>query len=201
MTVDIFGTRIQLNFSFFLTVTLMLLFCRQEVVLLCLLSSMLHEIGHLLFMIGFGRIPTLICFGAFGVRIEAASGTALSYGQEAWIAMGGIAVNALLALCGGIFYRVTCSVFSLQFLLVNVMIAGFNIIPVGTLDFARAIRCFLLRRMEDEKAEKILDRISYLSVSLLLAFAVIFSVFGTFNPSLIAVSLYLLVITFKKKWS
>ena len=64
------GTRVEVGFSFVLVVTAMLLFFEEKIVLLSVLSSVLHELGHLFLMILFKEKIERVVFGAFGVRIE-----------------------------------------------------------------------------------------------------------------------------------
>lgn len=201
MTLIVGNTRYRVDFSFSLTVTLMVLFCHDDTVLLCLVSSMLHETGHLAFMYIFHQRIESVTFGAFGVRIDRQFSTALSYKKEAVIAVGGICVNLLVAFMGAVYYYLTDSIFSLKFAAVNIVIAIFNSIPIETLDMGRVLRYTLLCFYDETKCRKILYVISVVSVNLLALVCIIYSFCFGVNLSLIAVTVYLYAITLFKKWS
>ena len=104
MEIKLNKTRFSLTFSFVAVLTLMLIFCNEEIVAVSIFSSFFHEGGHLFFMLLFGERPSSVCFGAFGIRIERYNDTFLQRKKEALIALGGIAGNCLLFVCGSCFY-------------------------------------------------------------------------------------------------
>ena len=69
MTLIVGNTRYRVDFSFSLTVTLMVLFCHDDTVLLCLVSSMLHETGHLAFMYIFHQPNNSIGNHSYNVNV------------------------------------------------------------------------------------------------------------------------------------
>ena len=164
-------------------------------------ASLLHEAGHLFFMYAYGEKILSVCFGAFGVRIDKASSSLISYKAEVFIALGGIIVNFLLAFLSIMYYYLMKSQSALTFSLINTLIAIFNCIPLYVLDMGRAVKGLLLMRYDEEKSEKLLRIISVIFVNLLAAGCCIYSAFIGVNVSLIAVTVYLYVITLFKKWS
>ena len=195
MRLRIGKSTLQFTFSFAAVVTLMLLLCDEEIVLVSLFSSLFHECGHLFFMIIFSDIPRLMIFGAFGIRIERAKGSKLSYKKEALIALGGIAGNLLLILCALIFYHLTLSIFSLELLAVNAFIAGFNLIPIRQLDAGRCMEALLRLHRSSADTEKILDIFSIVFCASLSVICVLYNVFFSLNISMIAVTVYLVLIS------
>lgn len=194
-------TRYRIDFSFALTVTLMLIFCDETTVIVCLISSMLHEAGHLAFMHLFKQKIADVTFGAFGVRINRLNTSSLSYKKEAVIAFGGIGVNLLIAFSSALFSYVRDSDFAYMLTAVNIFIALFNMIPVDTLDIGRVLRYTLLCIYDENKCDRILDIISIVSVNLLAVGCIVYTCVFSVNISLIAVTVYLYVITLFKKWS
>ena len=201
MTLIVNETRYRIDFTFALTVTLMLIFCDETTVIICLMSSMLHEAGHLLFMRLYRQKITDVTLGAFGVRINRVTTSALSYKKEAVIAFGGIGINLLLAFSGAVFYCVTSYDFAVLLTAVNIFIALFNMIPVDTLDIGRVLRYTLLCIYDENKCDRILSIISVVSVNLLAVGCIAYTAAFSVNVSLIAVTVYLYVITLFKKWS
>lgn len=201
MTLIVNDTQYKIDFTFALTVTLMLLLCKEETVIISLLSSLLHEMGHLGIMFFSGQKVKSVTFGAFGVRIDRQITTALSYKKEALIALGGILVNFIIAILGAIHYYLYGRVFSLKLMAVNIIIAIFNMIPIDTLDMGRVLRYTLLVHIDEGRCDRILAVVSAVSVNLLAICSLGFNILIGFNPSLIIVTVYLYVITLFKKWS
>jgi stage IV sporulation protein FB len=201
MTLIVNDTRYKIDFTFALTVTLMVILCKDETVIISLLSSVLHEMGHLFCMYCFGQRVDRVTFGAFGIRIDRQLTRSLSYKREAVIAGGGIVVNFIIALVGVVGYYITDSFFCLKLTLVNIIIALFNMIPVDTLDMGRVLRYTLLVWTDESKCDRILSIISFISLIFLGGICFLYSLLIGFNPSLIIVTLYLYVITLFKKWS
>lgn len=201
MTLIIGDTTYRIDLSFSLTVTLMFLFCHSDTVILSLLSSLLHEAGHLIIMYLTGQKILKVTFGAFGIRIDRYITSSVSYKKEAFIALGGVLVNLILALSGFIHYCITDSDFFLRLTAVNVIIAIFNMIPIDTLDMGRVLRYTLLSSIDEDICDRILSVISAVSVNLLAVICFAVNVYIGFNLSLIIVTVYLYVITLFKKWS
>ena len=201
MTLIVNETRYKIDFTFALTVTMMLLLCSEETVIISLLSSMLHESGHLVLMFIFRQKVDSVTFGSFGVRIERQLSCNLSYKKEAVIALGGILVNIFIAISGAIHYYMYDSEFYIKLSVVNVIIALFNMIPIDTLDMGRVLRYTLLYCMNEEKTERIVRSVSFVFVNLLAVVSVLYSLFFGFNLSLVTVTVYLYIITLIKKWS
>lgn len=163
-------------------------------------SSVIHESGHLMLMKLLGDRINYIELSLFGMRIEKC-GALLSYKKEAIIAMGGIVLNFVFFLWGiGLYLFIKKEDF-LFFSFVNGFIALVNMIPVRILDFGRFIYCFLCERYEQEKSERVTDIISAICCAALSVACVLYCIFININISLIAVTLYLNIIIFKKKWS
>lgn len=200
MTVEFGSTELRLRFSFAAIVTLMLLFGDEKIVLMSLFSSLIHESGHLILMCLFGEKIYYVELGLFGMRIEK-QGSLLSYGKEALIAMGGIILNFLFSVFGFAMYFASKSADFLFFAVVNGFIALINMIPVKVLDFGRCIHAVLEGALEKEKSERIMDVLSVVCTLILCVICAIYCITVKVNLSLIAVTVYLCIITFRKKWS
>lgn len=199
MIAEIGRTRIKLSFSFAATVTLMLYLCDESVVLTTLSASLFHEAGHLFFLRAFGEIPTDIELSAFGMRITRPPHSRLSYKNEAVVALGGIIFNLFAAVLCAVIYTAKDSLLLSLSVPVNIIVAAVNSLPNRYLDAGRALYYLLLGRVSQETAERILDTASYAFALLLFLFWLFFSLFVKINVSLGAVTLYLVLITFKRK--
>ena len=184
-------TRLSVTFPFAAVVTLMLLVCDSETVFISLFSSLFHEGGHLFFMLLFKESPALICLGAFGMRIERRS-VFLGRKKEALIALGGIAFNFLLMLTGAAVYLICGSLFGIKLAAVNGFIAAFNMLPAGLLDFGRFLECIFFNKRDAQRYLRIISLLTALAVA---AGCVFYNIAIGINVSLIAVSIYIVLIT------
>lgn len=201
MTIDIKGTQLRLNFSFALVLTLMLLFCRRDIVIMCTLASILHECGHIFFMRIFYQKILSIDFGVFGISIERTAADNLSYKKECIIALGGIIINFILAFLCIMYYYLMGSVLPLYFAIINILIALFNCVPIEALDMGRALTCLFMIKLEPMRAQRVLDIISFSFVNILAVLCVVYTAAYNINVSLIAVTVYLYFITLFQKRS
>lgn len=194
MTIELFGTKIRLTFSFFAVITLMFLSAQERIVAVCLLSSLLHECGHLSLMYIFGEKPSEVVFGAFGIRIERFAVSTLSYKKEAVISLGGVIVNFILVSIFFLYFTFSKSDTALIGAFVNLFVASLNLMPVGVLDAGNFLRYILLVKYDEEKTGKVLSFVSDVTVLVFCVFCIFFTLFVSVNVSLIAVCVYLITI-------
>ena len=196
MQINLDKTRLSVTFPFAAVVTLMLLLCDEEIVSISLFSSFFHEGGHLFFMYLFDEKPLCITFGAFGIRIERNCNSRLEPKKESWIALGGIFGNCLLFVCGFTFYLLYNGMWAARLAAVNFFIAAFNMLPVRSLDFGRCLECLL---SDSQKGDRVLSVLSVITAVFVAAGCLIYNAFVSLNVSLIAVSVYIILITTLKE--
>lgn len=199
MIAEIRRIQIKLKFSFVAAITLMLYFCEERIVLSAFLASLIHEAGHLFFMMLYRAQPRKIEFGAFGICIERKEALLLSYKKEAVIALGGIIFNLAACTVSQILSLSALKDELMLFSAVNLLVAAFNSLPSHFLDMGRAVSFFLLSVTQEDKAEKIISVISKLTAIALTVIFIFYTAFTGFNVSLLAVTVYLNLITFKGK--
>lgn len=189
------GTRVEIGFSFVLVVTAMLLFFEEKIVLLSVLSSVLHELGHLFLMKLFKEKIERVVFGAFGVRIEKIAFSGISYKKEIAVALGGILMNLGLTAVSFSIYLLFHLQSALIFAIINLLVALMNSIPMKSLDMGKALSFLLMMKFTEEKADSIMKIISFIFFILFSAFTAFYCVSIKLNFSLIAVAIYLLTET------
>ena len=113
-------------------------------------AAAFHECGHLLALCALRDAPQTFHVGVFGMRIERAATTRLSYAQETAVYAAGPAANLLLAgallpLCGKL-PRLRRAV------RVNLLLAGFNLLPILPLDGGGILYSALCLRMTPSQA-------------------------------------------------
>lgn len=190
---------IRLNFSFAATVTLMLFFFDEKVVLNSLCASFLHECGHIFFLALFRAFPISVTLSAFGMRIERPPHSALCFLKEIFISLGGIIFNLSAALLGfvcNLFYPPDFFSFAVA---VNLIVALMNSLPNINLDSGRALYYFFAYVKNEDYAGSLLNILSSFFAVLIVVFFVFYTVFSSFNISLAVVTIYILILTFKRE--
>lgn len=165
------------------------------------LTVLLHELGHALtakqYKINTKDI-TLLPIGGVA-RLENIPEKAL---EEITIAIAGPIVNVAIAMLVGILVHIPdtseewmtqlsdgirAENFMLNFFLINIWIAIFNLIPAFPMDGGRVLRGLLALRLERGRATRIAARIGQ-------AIALVFMAYGFFeNPFLIFIGLFVLI--------
>ncbi len=197
MTFEIKGVKIEFSFSFFTVSALMLLLSNGKIALMCFLSSVLHELGHLSLMLLFSQKISAVTFGAFGVRIDRTGAGLQSYKKQALIALGGVFVNFALCAFSMLIYAASKKEEAAILFFINLFLALLNLMPADGLDAWNALDCLLTLRLGEEKAKKVLSVVSATTVLLFTLFcAVYFFRFGL-NVSLAAACVYLIFLKFK----
>lgn len=185
------GCEISVGTGFFAVITLMLITCETRIVLYSLLCSLFHESGHIIAMLFFGERIQGIGFSAVGIKIDKFGVTALSYRQETVVSLAGIIANCLLAAvafgCRAVFSFKPAG----DIAAVSLMVGGFNLLPVDSLDGARALKFALMSCVPERQADSIVFALSVICVALLLVLAAATLICGEANFSLVAVTVYL----------
>ena len=175
----------------------MLLWSDGTIALLCFGSSLLHECGHLSFLLLFSAGVRELSFGAGGIVIVRAHGFC-GTGRECVIALGGIGVNSFLCFGAWVCYhRVGTQTFAVL-CLVNGALAALNLLPVRSLDCYRVLD-LLLQQWQVPRREERLRQISFAAVCAACSCCVLLFLVGIRNISLAAVCVYLILL--HGKWS
>ncbi len=140
--------KVELRFSFFAVLGFMICTDREGVMLMCALACALHECGHLAVMLAERRPPSSVVFYGGGIHIRGGS-TSLP------AVIAGCAVNAALFAVFGAFPWGSGQL--RLFGVYNLLIAAFNLLPIGELDGRRLLELALIRAFPPEKAVRYSD--------------------------------------------
>ena len=171
MVISFKKIRLKINYSFILIVSLSLL-SESDNVLIILIFSSLHEIGHLILLIAFGARELELTLSYYGVALDYKN--ELSFYRELFFLLGGITVNAVFVLLN--IYRD-----------INLLLLMVNILPVYPLDGGRALKLILDKAFGINPAYKVFGAISVFAVILILVSAIYFK-----NYSLLLIAAYII---------
>lgn len=196
MSFKIGRVRIKISFLFFAVLTMAFAVDKKQIVIITLICSALHEIGHISALFLFGSYPDEIAFGAFGVRIQQ-NGYTLSDFQQAVVVLCGPLVNIVLF----VLLLVANIVFESRILLtvsaVNLVIGVFNLLPILPLDGGRVLFMVLNVFLDQKTACKIMRLICVIVLLVIIfsGFLIILKI-GP-NISLLATGIYISILCIK----
>lgn len=139
-------------------------YLRPKIVFPFLLSAVLHELAHGLILSWLGQAPQEVCFRLEGARMETPP---LSYRQELLCAAAGPAVSMLLGLTLPVFPMLGGY---------SLCLGLFNLLPLGSLDGGRMLRCILLLHLPEQRALQICRWVNILTGIFLLLPGLVLSV-------------------------
>ncbi|MDR1631006.1 MAG: site-2 protease family protein [Oscillospiraceae bacterium] len=185
------GVRFHLSVFFALGLCVIALAETAENLLIVIVSSLIHEFGHLAVLLGYGEKPKAIHIGVFGMEIRRSGNLHLSYAQECAVALSGPAVNLLLCLILFGFQILFTSDFFLFPALANLALALLNLLPITPLDGGRALYFLLCRKKGEAQAQGITEKTGMLTLFPLSALGFYVLIQSGYNYSLLAVCVYL----------
>ena len=146
---------------FFAVITLLLTFSVDSTVLIALISSILHEYGHLLVLLKLGCEIKSVTLSFYGMKILRQGETKLDLKKEITVCLAGVTVNFFLCVLSFLFGFIFESQLLIKIFSVNLILGIFNSLPVFSLDGGRAFLNLLECRFDIIKSEKILRIISF----------------------------------------
>lgn len=193
MKIKIKNISFSVGIPFLASATFFLAGDMRENYIIAVLFSTLHEVGHILALLFFGKKPTKISLGVMGIRIEKKE-IILSYREECITALCGPAVNLIFLIIfafidkGGLAFAINTGLFIV------------NMLPVKTLDGGRFVYNLLLSETDEEKADKIINTLEIFTAVMLISVMIISLVTGYVNTSFVFFSVTLVTIIVLQFW-
>lgn len=191
MEIKINGVRVRITFLFTALIAFVLSVKAPANVLMTVLSSFLHEIGHLSVMIALGNYPEAVIFELTGINIKRMQSVKISMKNEIFTALGGPAANCIVFLICTFIFCFHKSEIILTVSAVNLILMIFNLLPVKGLDGGMILYFFLFSRFNGIVAEKTLRITSavFLVLIYLWGFYILFA--GGYNFTLLLIAVFL----------
>ncbi len=158
-------------------------------ILILLFSALLHELGHIIPLLIFKAKIKRITLFPFGIDIVADT-LRLSYKKEFFCTVGGGVCNLFAALAALIVMRFVPSAPLLFFMLSNLALGVFNLIPLPFLDGGKAIWLAIYDMLDITLADDIIKSINIVSLFVFSSLAFILVARAGFNLSVVFIVVY-----------
>lgn len=183
--------RLSVNVLFLASLLALMLADGGMLALWCLAASLMHECGHVAAALLWWQQPVWVELGAFGMRMRQTN-SAVSYRRQMAVLLAGPVVNlasaAVLAIAGRAGMAVA----------VPLVIGIFNLLPIEPLDGGQALLCLLSQHGDPDRAGRLMFGLSLCLLFCLLVTGFTVLLAGGYNFTLLAVTLYLAVLTVHK---
>lgn len=162
-------------------------------VLICFISAVMHESGHLLAMRCFHSSPKAIKLTLFDIAITDVYKAVRSRKQDIIITLAGVTVNFVSAAAGCIIYSLTGSQLCEIFAASHITLGTFNLLPVYSLDGGQALFIVLSYFYPPDKALKTINILSFIILFPLALTGFYVLISSGYSFTLLLTSLYLIV--------
>ncbi|MBE6802220.1 MAG: hypothetical protein E7530_05000 [Ruminococcaceae bacterium] len=181
------NTGIYLSFTFFAVLLVLLCVGQLKICLYSLISSLIHETVHIIFILAFSGGISRITLTGFGANIKRTNDDLLKPYKEAIISFSAPVFNLIISLVVYLIYE-KHTVFGT----VNFVIGFFNLLPYYTFDGGRGLS-FLLKPILSEKSIAVILDILSVCVTILFSFTSVYVFFHhNRNVTLLFLSIYMI---------
>lgn len=191
MIFNIFGVKVEITFWFVAFITFIISLNVPSNVLVTVISSLLHETGHLFVMTGLGNKPQAVRFEITGMNIIRQPDLKISTKNEILIALGGPLINLICFLLSVVIRCVYKNESILTFGCINLILMTFNLLPIKKLDGGMALYYTLSQKYDNIICSKVLKIISVLFITLIYIWGIYAFISSKYNFSLIIIAIFL----------
>lgn len=199
MKVKIFGVLFSVSFPAVAFLSIALISDNKGTFLICLVSSFLHELGHISTLRITGVKIDSVRFNLGDVAINA-DYAGLSTNAEIMVLLSGVAVNLALSIIGFVFWQIFSTAFCFNIIISNLLIAAFNLLPVRFLDGGQLILLILQKFIDSDVSERIINVLTVVFIIPVAVAGFIFVFNSSYNFSLLFVALYLICTLVSKEF-
>ena len=191
MIFNIFGVKVEITFWFVAFITFIISLNVPSNVFVTVISSLLHETGHLFVMTSLGNKPQAVRFEITGMNIIRQPDLKISTKNEILIALGGPLINLICFLLSVVIRCVYKNESILTFGCINLILMTFNLLPIKKLDGGMALYYTLSQKYDNIICSKVLKIISVLFITLIYIWGIYAFISSKYNFSLIIIAIFL----------
>ena len=198
MTFKIGKIYFELSYPLVALMTLVIIFDTSMSVIICFVSVIAHELGHILALKYYGAYPKRIKLTLFDIAILDCQKITRKCKDELIITLAGVTVNFILAIISYIFLKITSNYYIQIFFDTNMTLGLFNILPIDSLDGGQTLLIILESKFSPAKADLILEIISFIILLPVLIMGFLVLLQSKYNFTLLLTALYLIAIILLK---
>ena len=193
MCIKLAGLKVFFSYPFFAMLTFALMFDADGKKSLCILASVIHELGHIIAMKVLYNSDIRISLSLFDFCIASDNDIKHTYTNDIIVSLMGPAVNFSLFAVFRLFG--ICDAFAYA----NLLLGIFNMLPLASFDGGRVLCCVLSKKFDLEKSVKICNIIAGIFLVPLFMIGIYVWKSTGYNYSILLVCVYLILLMFFKK--
>ncbi len=200
MRCKLFGISLFISFWLILAITYGIISSGkgQPLILICIVSALLHELGHIGFIIRYKEKPSEIIINPFETKIVCNLAD-VSNRQDIIITVSGVFVNLIICIISISLYFLLQIHLFFDFSVCNLSLLILNLLPVESTDGGQLLNIFL-HRWFTERTVNIICAIISCSFIFPLIIAGVYVLFvSQYNYSLLIVGIYFLIFIINKE--
>ena len=190
MQFKIKSTTIKLSFTFLALILLVSCFDKEGILIISLISSIIHEIIHIISIVAFDGKISEISFSIFGGNIKRNNSLKLTNFKEFIISISAPATNIIV---GALLLLFKLNLWGY----INLIIGIFNILPFYDFDGGRGLFYLLSNYLDYSSVIKILNFTSILSAILVSSFTATVFFNSKTGFSMLILCVYMIIALFK----
>ena len=200
MKFDFWGVRWHISFWSLVLVTYGIISATsgQYVFLLCILSAVFHEFGHIYFIMKFKGKPSEIVIHPFETQIKCNLNN-VSSRQDIIITLAGVSVNLLIAGVSFIVYLLFQFALFQNLSLCNFALVLINLLPVESTDGGQLLNAVLLQFLSERRADVVCSVVSCVFLIPFVLAGVYVLFVSKYNFSVLFIGIYFLIFYINKE--
>ncbi len=191
MKFRLFGIDFEITFLFVALIAFVIAINSPFNVLITILSSLLHETGHLIVMCSLNNYPQCVRLEITGMNIKRQPSVKISTKNEIFIALGGPFVNAVVFFISCVLLCFFQSEKISTIACVNLILMTFNLLPVKKLDGGMALYFLLSKKYDNHICSKVLKTTSTIFIILIYIWGIYVFVSTNYNISVLIIAIFL----------
>ncbi|BED92493.1 MAG: site-2 protease family protein [Candidatus Paraimprobicoccus trichonymphae] len=193
--------RINLNFYFLAFISLTVILNQSYIFVLSFVSSMIHELGHMLVILYQKRTINLINVNFFNVDIVDKDRNNLNHKEDLAVLLGGPLLNFVISFVTFILNLILKNNLIYEIMYINFFIGILNLLPISSLDGGQIFSIVLSSKLDLNLSNTILNAISLIILIPVLILGFIILIKSKYNFSLLFLGLYLIYFLLLEKTS
>jgi stage IV sporulation protein FB len=191
MAFNVFGIKIEITFLFVAFIAFILSLKVPSNVLITVLSSLIHECGHLIMMIISDNKPKNVRFELTGINIIRNQDIRVSNKNEILISLGGPLMNLIIVISCCIYLCFYNNNLIMTFACINLILMVFNLLPIKQLDGGNILFYSMMQNFDICFSSKVMKITSVIFIMIIFIWGIYVLISSRYNISIIIIAIFL----------